>query len=69
MRKSLLRCSVALFAVAAATSPSKALDAGCPGNIVLPGNIACHSGGSDCKKCKYTCDNGTTPEYNMCGET
>jgi hypothetical protein len=68
MRKRLLRLTAALTAVAAAGTPATAFAfAGCPGNIVLDGSVACHTGtGGDCSSCKYTCDDGTSPTYNMC---
>ncbi len=70
MRPHFLRFSLAVLALSLVSLPaSAAVDAGCPSNIVISGTIACHTNDTDCRACDYSCDNGTNPTWNMCGET
>lgn len=67
MRKKLLRLSICALTFSAASTKASAVEAGCPGNIVIYGTIACHTGsGGDCSSCRYTCDDGQSRTYNMC---
>lgn len=70
MRMRAFRLAVALFALAVAASVNApaAMAAGCPGNIVIGGTMACHSTplSSDCTRCRYLCDDGVYYTWNMC---
>ena len=68
MRKKLLRFSVCAMAFSAATAKASAIEAGCPGNIVIGGTMACHTGSSNCASCVYSCDDGKSYTWNMCGQ-
>lgn len=69
MRKRTFRFAVTLFAAAVATTfgAPNAMAAGCPGNIVIGGTMACHlTIGQDCSACRYLCDDGEYYLWNMC---
>ncbi len=67
MRARLVRLAIAVFAVAVGGGSASAMAAGCPGNIVIGGTMACHNvSGSTCSNCRYLCDDGEYYNWNMC---
>jgi hypothetical protein len=70
MRKRMMRFAAVLSILASATGTASASSAGCPGNIVIGGTMACHTGGGgDCSRCTYRYDDGKSYTWNMCAQT
>lgn len=70
MRRQLLRLSIVLVVLSGASGASPLAAGDCPGHIYWTNPwrfcTLTHDGG--CSACKYSCDDGTTPTYNMCGQ-
>lgn len=68
MRRSLIRLTLSLMALAAAGSAAEAsASGGCPRPVIHPTYGSCTLvGGTWCATCKYSCDPGGTVTLNWC---